>query len=111
MERDSFLYKLRRKGQIIAHRVFPHEMMARIYSRIVIKKSVDLKNPQTFNEKIQWSMLHYYPNNPLVVQCADKYAVREYIREKGLEKLLVPLSGAWKMQTKLYGMNFLMNLF
>lgn len=96
MERDSFFYKLRRKGQIIAHRVFPHEMMARIYSRIVIKKNVDLKNPQTFNEKIQWSMLHYYPNNPLVVQCADKYAVREYIREKGLEKLLVPLFGAWK---------------
>jgi len=96
MERDSLVYKIRRKCQVIAHRIVPHETMARFYSRIVIKKNVDLKNPKTFNEKIQWSMLHYYPKNSLVIQCADKYAVREYIKEKGLENLLVPLLGAWK---------------
>lgn len=95
MERSSVLYKLRRKGQVLAHYIIPHEVMAKIYSRIVIKKKVDLENPKTFNEKIQWSMLYYYPNNPLVVQCADKYSVREYVKEKGLEEILVPLYGVW----------------
>lgn len=96
MERNSLLYKIRRKGQVMAHRIIPHELMARFYSRIVLKKKVNLKEPKTFNEKIQWCMLNYYPDNPLVVQCADKYAVRDYVKRKGLENLLVPLLGAWK---------------
>ncbi len=95
MERDSIIYKLRRKCQVIANDILPKEWMCKLYSRIVMKKSVDLKNPKTFNEKIQWSKLYYYPNNPLVVKCADKYAVREYLEEKGLSDTAVPLLGAW----------------
>lgn len=55
-----------------------------------------LKHPRTLNEKIQYLKFFYYPNNSLVAQCADKYAVRNYIREKGLEDLLVPLIGYWE---------------
>ena len=95
MERDSLLYKIRRKGQILAHRIFPDEMMARLYSRVVLKKKVDLKDPKTFNEKIQWLKIHDYPNNPLVIKGADKYAVRGYVEQKGLGDRLVPLIGAW----------------
>ena len=54
MERDSLLYKIRRKGQVLAHYIIPDELMCKFYSRILLKKSVNLKNPQTFNEKIQW---------------------------------------------------------
>ena len=70
--------------------------MSKIYSRIVLKKNVDLATPQTFNEKIQWCKIYAYPCDPLVIQGADKYAVREYVREKGLEDTLVPLLGAWQ---------------
>ena len=96
MERDTILYKIRRKGQVIAHHILPDETMAKLYSWAILKESVDLKKPQTFNEKIQWLKIHEYPNNPLVVQGADKFAVRKYIEKKGLEKRLVPLVGAWK---------------
>lgn len=95
MERDSLAYKLRRKCQVIANDLLPGEWMCKIYSRIVLKKGVNLKNPKTFNEKVQWCKLHYYPKNPLVVKCADKYAVREYLEEKGLTHTAVPLLGAW----------------
>lgn len=95
MERDSVLYKIRRKGQVLAHRIIPDEWMCRIYSRILLKKKVDLKNPKTFNEKIQWLKLHNYPVNNLVVNGADKYKVREYVKNKGLEKILVPMLGDW----------------
>ena len=76
MERDTILYKIRRKGQVIAHHILPDETMAKLYSWAILKESVDLKKPRTFNEKIQWLKIHEYPNNPLVVQGADKFAVR-----------------------------------
>lgn len=95
MERDSFLYKARRQCQVIAHKIMPEEVMCKFYSRILLKKKVDLKNPQTFNEKIQWLKLHYYPTNQLVIDGADKYKVRAYVEEKGLGNILVPLIGHW----------------
>ena len=95
MERDSFLYKARRQCQVIAHKIMPDEVMCKFYSRILLKKKVDLKNPQTFNEKIQWLKLHDYPTNQLVIDGADKYKVRAYVEEKGLGNILVPLIGHW----------------
>lgn len=95
MERDSILYKARRQCQVIAHRIIPDEIMCKFYSRILLKKKVDLNNPQTFNEKIQWLKLHDYPTNQLVIDGADKYKVRAYVEEKGLGNILVPLIGHW----------------
>ncbi|QOQ78643.1 ATP-grasp fold amidoligase family protein [Aerococcus urinaeequi] len=50
--------------------------------------SINLKNPQTLDEKISWLKLNTYSNNPLIEQCADKYKVREYIRTIGKEDIL-----------------------
>lgn len=96
MERDSFLYKARRTAQVIAHRLVSNEAMSKFYFKIVLKKDLNLENPKTFNEKLQWMKLYYYPFNETVIQCADKYAVRKYIENKGYKKLLVPLVGRWK---------------
>lgn len=56
---------------------------------------LDLNNPITLNEKMQWLKLFYYNNNPLVTKCVDKYLVREYVKECGCEELLVNLIGVW----------------
>lgn len=37
-----------------------------------------IDNPVTFNEKIQWYKLYY--RNSLMTKCADKYAVRDYVK-------------------------------
>lgn len=95
MERDSFIYKTRRKIQVVAHKLFSNEFMSKLYFKIVLKEKLDLKNPRTFNEKLQWLKLYYYPQNDLAVKCTDKYRVREYIKDKGYENTLVPLLGAW----------------
>lgn len=50
---------------------------------------LNLKRPRTFNEKLNWLKFNY--TNPLMTVCADKYRVREYIREKKLDHILVPL--------------------
>ena len=47
------------------------------------------KKPETFNQKIQFRKL--YDNNPLFSICADKYAVREYVKKKIGEEYLIPL--------------------
>ena len=44
-------------------------------------KELNLNNPQTFSEKLNWYKLN--DRNPLMAQCADKVAVREYVTEKG----------------------------
>ncbi len=95
MERDSVAYKVRRKLQIVAHKILSDEFLSKIYFKIVLKKELDLKNPKTFNEKLQWLKLYYFPKNPKVIQCSDKYAVREYIISKGYSSTLVPLLGVW----------------
>jgi hypothetical protein len=36
--------------------------------------------PVDFNEKLQWLKIHY--RHPMMPVCADKYGVREYVKEK-----------------------------
>lgn len=48
----------------------------------------DLDNPQTLNEKMQYLKLHDYYKNPVITQCADKYAVRDYVKSKGCGDIL-----------------------
>ena len=54
---------------------------------------LNLENPKSFNEKLQWLKLYYH--NPLMTKCADKYLAREYIKEKIGEEYLIPLIGVW----------------
>ena len=54
---------------------------------------LNLENPRTFNEKLQWLKLYYH--DPLMTKCADKYLVREYIKETIGEEYLIPLIGVW----------------
>lgn len=58
-----------------------------------IGKELDLDNPKTFNEKLQW--LKLYDRRPEYTAMVDKYLVRDYIREKLGEEYLIPLIGAW----------------
>ena len=61
----------------------------------VFKKPLNLKNPQTFCEKILKMKLDSYGTDPLVRQCADKYAVRKYIEDNGCPEILVPLIASY----------------
>jgi len=95
MERDSVIYKARRRGQIIAHKIVTDEIMSKVYFKIVLGKTLNLKEPKTFNEKLQWMKLYYFPNNRQVIACTDKYEVRKYIEQRGYKDRLVPLLGVW----------------
>lgn len=53
------------------------------------------KNPKTFTEKLVWLKLNRYMNNPLVIQCADKYRVREHVEKCGCGDILNELIGVY----------------
>lgn len=55
--------------------------------------TLNLEHPVTFNEKIQW--LKLYDNTKLKTRLADKYLVREYIKEKIGKQYLIPLLGVY----------------
>ena len=61
--------------------------------RIKIGRKLNIKNPERFTEKIQWYKVNF--RNPVMHQCVDKYQVREYIKHKGLDSILVPLIGKY----------------
>lgn len=52
-------------------------------------RTLDYQHPVTLSEKLMW--LSRYWQHPLKTRCADKYLVRGYVTDKGLEHLLIPL--------------------
>ncbi len=61
--------------------------------RKLFGRKLNLDNPQDLNEKILW--LSLFSDTSLWTRCADKYAVRGYVEEKGLGDILVKLYGKW----------------
>lgn len=71
----------------------PDKLMIKMQYRLKTGKKLNLNNPKKFNEKLQWYKLFY--RQPLMTKCTDKYEVRNYIKEKGLGDILVPLYGVY----------------
>ena len=71
----------------------PAKFFIKFEYRLYMDKKLKLKNPQTFNEKLQW--LKLYDKNTLYTQLADKYEVRQYVNDKIGEQYLVPLIGVY----------------
>lgn len=55
--------------------------------------AINWDNPKTLNEKLQW--LKIYWRDPLATVCADKYAVRDYVRDTIGEQYLNTLIGVY----------------
>ncbi len=68
------------------------EYVSRKYEAIM-EKRLDLENPKTLNEKLQWLKLYYH--NPMLTVYVDKYLVRDYIKTAIGEEYLIPLIGVW----------------
>lgn len=72
------------------------ELNTRVVYLMKFKKRIDLKNPKTLDEKIQWLKLNKYKNNSLVTRCVDKYLVRTYVEECGCSEIMNELYGVYE---------------
>lgn len=69
------------------------EQYLKLKYKNVFGRNLDLENPKTFNEKLQW--LKLYNRKPEYTVMVDKYKVREYIAQMIGEEYLIPLLGVW----------------
>jgi len=56
--------------------------------------TLNLDNPKRFNEKLWWLKLNN--RDPLLTICSDKYLVRDYVKDLGLEHILNDLYGVYE---------------
>lgn len=57
-------------------------------------KKLNLDNPQTYNEKLNWQKL--YDHNPLYTTMVDKYAAKKYVADIIGERYIIPTLGHWE---------------
>jgi len=74
-------------------KIFPDELYLKIKYFIKLKRRLNLKNPERYNEKIQWLKLH--DRNPDYTKLVDKYEVKEIIKEILGEEYIIPTLGVY----------------
>lgn len=75
-------------------RFLPDKAYIKLYYRLRVGRKLNVRNPETLNEKLQWLKFNY--RFPLQSIVSDKLLVRDYVKEKIGEKYLIPLLGSWK---------------
>lgn len=76
-----------------ALKAMPDSLYLRVKYFLRLKKVLHLKNPKTFNEKLQW--LKLYERRPLYTQLVDKYEARSFISDTIGEEYLIGLIGVY----------------
>jgi hypothetical protein len=77
----------------IARWIPSDRLYLKIFYRLAMGEALNLKNPKTFTQKIQWLKLHN--TNPLYSKMVDKFQVRNIITEMLGSEYLIPLLGVW----------------
>ena len=61
---------------------------AKVLHRVKTGRWLDFNNPKTLADKLVTLKIKQYNKDPKVKICADKYQVRSYVEEKGLDSIL-----------------------
>ena len=73
--------------------IFNDKQILKLKFLILMHSKLNLKNPKTFNEKLQW--LKLYNRCPEYTTMVDKHAVKKYIAESIGEEYIIPTLGVW----------------
>jgi len=74
-------------------RWLPDKPYLQLLYRFKMGHRLDLKNPKTFTEKLQW--LKLYNRRPEYTNMVDKYAVKKYVADIIGEEYIIPTLGVW----------------
>ena len=83
--------------QLILHLLSPlikdDEKYVKIKYRLAMGKKLDLENPQTYNEKLQWLKLH--DHHLEYSRMVDKYEAKQYVADIIGEEYIIPTLGIY----------------
>ena len=71
----------------------PDKPYLQLYYLAKLKKVLHLKNPKSFNEKLQW--LKLYDRKKIYTTMVDKYEVKKYVADKIGDSYIIPTLGVW----------------
>lgn len=94
--KNMLLDKKWRKRYILSTiigRKMPDTLYLKCKYSVELGGKLNLSNPQTFNEKLQWLKLH--DRNPLYTIMVDKYEVKKWVADKIGEEYIIPTLGVW----------------
>ena len=83
-------------GKIISAdnlKFLPDVPFLKLKYRVAMKKKLNLKNPITYNEKLQWLKLH--DRKPIYTDMVDKYEAKRYVAERIGEEYIIKTLGVW----------------
>ena len=75
-------------------RFLPDKAYIKLYYRLRVGRKLNMHDPETLNEKLQWLKFNY--RFPLQSIVSDKLLFRDYVKEKIGEEYLIPLLGSWE---------------
>lgn len=73
--------------------IIPDKIYLKWRYKLEMGYKLNLDNPQTFNEKLQW--LKLYNRKPEYTQMVDKFAAKEYVAKIIGEEYIIPTLGVW----------------
>ncbi|NLB40298.1 MAG: glycosyl transferase [Erysipelotrichaceae bacterium] len=76
----------------IIKKLFPVFFVKQQYKYITHHK-LNLEKPLRYTEKLQYLRLFVYPHDDLVIKCAGRAGVREYVEDRGYGETLIPIHG------------------
>ena len=98
---EKIIHYLKRPSNMVfplAYRGFFSWMSDEKYLKMVYKmsfhKKLNLENPQSFTEKIQW--LKLYDRKPIYTKMVDKYEAKKYVAGIIGEEYIIPTLGIYK---------------
>ena len=75
------------------YRSMPDDVFLRKYFRAIHGYDLNLENPKSFSEKLQW--LKLYDRRPEYTDMVDKYTAKEYVAQKVGKQYIIPTLGVW----------------
>ena len=72
----------------------PDKIYLRLNYRFSLGQKLNLNNPVSYNEKLQWLKLYY--RRPEFTSYVDKSLVKDYVKDKIGEQYLIPTLGVWE---------------
>jgi hypothetical protein len=73
--------------------LIPDRLYIELRFRQRMHKKLELKNPKTYSEKLQWLKLHYH--DPLQIKLVDKAEVKNWAAERIGQDHIIPTLGVW----------------
>ena len=75
-------------------RIIPDEAFLRFKYKACIGKPLNLENPKTFNEKLNWLKLN--DRQDIYTQMVDKHLVKAYVADRIGQQYIIPTLGVWE---------------